>query len=451
MRRPLGWAGRGRCCWTEHGQDQFCHISQVWCLRRTSQFRHASDVLSTFSQFSNSFVCSENGDGCSLFAKRELLPRAERPCTTLAWHPASHNILASGYERHRSDFGLLVWDLERQEYHKPVAEMGMTDSCASLAWFHSQQSVVAGVNGKMVRMYDIRNPSKAASTTTTRATAGLSVDPTSEHRVAGYADTQVVIWDTRNFEKPVVSLETGRLVARLAWCPTRPGLLANSGKDSPSIMLHDIMSWAVGQEDGEPAVSNRSVAPAREVGGVGAFAWHPSRENTILAVGVKGFSEWTVSDRLTLNWSARHALVWSAGRVKLRCLSLEEGQLDIEDVSITMESRARQGYSGSSAITVVGGGELGLAWGWLRHAENIGEVLAKESQTPLRCPGARALIMAGSLQSESIKQSWVGIESRRTVRVFRSEDRETVLKLCGWDEEQPLQLSEVDAVAGAAR
>ena len=90
------------------------------------------DVLSTFSQLSNSFVCSENGDGCGLFTGRELLPRTERPCATLAWHPASHNILASGYERHRSDFGLLVWNLERQEYHKPVAEMGMTDSCAQL-------------------------------------------------------------------------------------------------------------------------------------------------------------------------------------------------------------------------------------------------------------------------------------------------------------------------------
>jgi hypothetical protein len=93
----------------------------------------------------------------------------------------------------------------------------------------------------------------------------------------------VVIWDTRNFEKPVVSLETGRPVAGLAWCPTRwrigsksdfhsnksdfdrPGLLANSGRDSPSLLLHDIMSWAVGQEDGEPAVSNRSVLPARSV------------------------------------------------------------------------------------------------------------------------------------------------------------------------------------------
>ena len=48
-------------------------------------------------------------------------------------------------------------------------------------------------------------------------------------------------------------------------------------RDSPSILLHDIMSWAVGQEDGEPAVSDRSVAPAREVGGVASFAWHPAR------------------------------------------------------------------------------------------------------------------------------------------------------------------------------
>ena len=40
-----------------------------------------------------------------------------------------------------------------------------------------------------------------------------------------------------------------------------------------------------------------------QVGAVASFAWHPSLENTLLAVGWKGFSEWTVSDRLTLNWS----------------------------------------------------------------------------------------------------------------------------------------------------
>ena len=48
-------------------------------LWRFSQSRHAFGVLSIFFSFSNSFVCSENGDGCGLLAERELLPRTSRP------------------------------------------------------------------------------------------------------------------------------------------------------------------------------------------------------------------------------------------------------------------------------------------------------------------------------------------------------------------------------------
>ena len=62
------------------------------------------------------------------------------------------------------------------------------------------------------------------------------------------------IWDTRNFEKPIVSLETERAVSRISWCPTRPGLLASLARDSAAVVLHDIMSWAVGHEDGESSV-----------------------------------------------------------------------------------------------------------------------------------------------------------------------------------------------------
>ena len=116
-----------------------------------------------------------------------------------------------------------------------------------------------------------------------------------------------------------------------------------------------------------------------------------------------------------------------------------------------MESRARQGYSASTAVEVVGGGELGLSWGWLRHAEGYGEVLVKGGETGLRCPGARALLLPGSLQSEAARQSWAGLDSRRTLRVFRGVERETVLKLCGWDGEQSIQLPQTDPVACAAR
>ena len=51
-----------------------------------------------------------------------------------------------------------------------------------------------------------------------------------------------------------MSLETERAVSRISWCPTRPGLLASLARDSAAVVLHDIMSWAVGHEDGESSV-----------------------------------------------------------------------------------------------------------------------------------------------------------------------------------------------------
>ena len=49
------------------------------------------------------------------------------------------------------------------------------------------------------------------------------------------------------------------------------------------MVLHDIMSWAVGHEDGESSVQDRSVEPPGDIGGnVAGFAWHPDQENTLL-------------------------------------------------------------------------------------------------------------------------------------------------------------------------
>ena len=74
------------------------------------------------------------------------------------------------------------------------------------------------------------------------------------------------------------------------------------------IMLRDIMSWAVSQEDGEASVTERTIQPPNsQIGNIADFAWHPSKENTVLAMGTSGrFAEWTVADRLTLNWSSRY-------------------------------------------------------------------------------------------------------------------------------------------------
>ena len=107
-----------------------------------------------------------------------------------------------------------------------------------------------------------------------------------------------------------MSLETERAVSRISWCPTRPGLLASLARDSAAVVLHDIMSWAVGHEDGEssvqvqqivlniflslyiyfyPPCQDRMVEPPTDIGGhVAAFAWHPRDENTLLVAGNYG-------------------------------------------------------------------------------------------------------------------------------------------------------------------
>ena len=78
-----------------------------------------------------------------------------------------------------------------------MVELGLTESCCSLAWLHrSPATLAAGVNGKVVRLCDTRaGSSKPAASTQTRATLGLAVDPSMDCRLAGYTENQVSISD----------------------------------------------------------------------------------------------------------------------------------------------------------------------------------------------------------------------------------------------------------------
>ena len=102
------------------------------------------------------------------------------------------------------------------------------------------------MGGKSVRLLDPRASKPGVSSTNSRATEGVTVDPSSDFRLAAHVDNQIQIWDIRNFDKPVVSLEQERAVTRISWCPTRPGLLASTARDCGTVLLHDIMSWPPG-------------------------------------------------------------------------------------------------------------------------------------------------------------------------------------------------------------
>ena len=59
---------------------------------------------------------------------------------------------------------------------------------------------------------------KVAKQTSTKATYGLCVDPWSEYRICGFSenDPAIVIWDTRNFEKPIVTSSTPQQVKNIS-------------------------------------------------------------------------------------------------------------------------------------------------------------------------------------------------------------------------------------------
>ena len=115
----------------------------------------------------------------------------------------------------RTEHGIVVWDLLQAKLSdKPMHEIAIGDHCTSLAWLHTQPCLVAGLSSKIVKIFDARSNMKTVNQTVTKATYGLSVDPGSDYRISGYSETDpsVVIWDTRNFEKPIVTLNSAHQV-----------------------------------------------------------------------------------------------------------------------------------------------------------------------------------------------------------------------------------------------
>ena len=62
---------------------------------------------------------------------------------------------------------------------------------------------------------------KPVNLTNTRAVHGISMDPFVNHRIASHSDHAVCIWDVRNFEKPVLTLQQSKPVLKISWCPTQ--------------------------------------------------------------------------------------------------------------------------------------------------------------------------------------------------------------------------------------
>lgn len=267
---------------------------------------------------------------------KEFVPKHARQCNTLAWNPLDSNWLAAGLDKHRADFSVLIWDIcskytpdivpmEKVRLSageaettllvtKPLYELGQNDASLSLCWLPRDQKLLLAGMHRNLAIFDLRNTSQKMFVNT-KAVQGVTVDPYFHDRVASFYEGQVAIWDLRKFEKPVLTLtEQPKPLTKVAWCPTRTGLLATLTRDSNIIRLYDMQHTPtpIGDET-EPTIIERSVQPCDNY--IASFAWHPTSQNRMIVVTPnRTMSDFTVFERISLAWSPITSLMWACGR-----------------------------------------------------------------------------------------------------------------------------------------
>ncbi|GFT39799.1 GATOR complex protein MIOS [Nephila pilipes] len=401
---------------------------------------------------------------------REFIPKQSRSCNCVSWNPVESNVLISGLEKYRGDNCILVWDITRSSYipsaidavtsfdrrsmftldstsvPKPVLELGTSESTQSISWFRNNPKLfVCGMSTKYIRLYDMRDGSKHQESTNAKAVFNLCVDPDVEHRLASSAENYFALWDVRNFEKPVLTISEQKPITKLCFSPVRSGHLAVLCKDASTINLFDIQSPA-GSDEVEPAVVERNLQPFPSHS-LMSFAWHPIYENRMLTISQNNqLLDYTIFDRITLNWSPTSEIVWTFGRKILQCVdSRDEFYLCLNDISVKMRKRACQGY-GFKMPKIWMNAELaddpGLngVWMWLDLVKAVEGDTKRRShhRHHPKYEGVHSVICGENgistlSQSEPRRVTWVGINSTECKIIkYTSEERERALQLCGW-------------------
>ncbi|XP_077513332.1 GATOR complex protein mio isoform X1 [Amblyomma americanum] len=372
------------------------------------------------------------------WASKEFVPKQPRRCNMVAWNPVSYNYLAACLDKHKGDYSVHIWDVQNVGC-RPV-ELGYSDSAQSLGWFYqSPMTFVSGMNNKQLRIYDTRDPSRPC-VASTKATNGLCVDPFFEHRIASFYMNQLVLWDTRNFEKPVTTQIENSNIVKIAWSPTRSNVLGLLTKDSNVVKLYDVQHPQGVADDVEPTMVERTVQPFPSAVMVSSFAWHPHDENRMLAVTSGGSTiDYTVFDRITLNWSPPSELVWTQGRKLVHCWDDRDNSYELSgDIAVKMRKRALLGYGlepddlGKNAELCPGDSHLRGLWSWLDLQRSLEEnsrlKLVNKSDYAV---GVRAMLgdLGSTRPSEPVYRSGQGPLNLVT---YTSRERERVLWLCGW-------------------
>lgn len=378
-------------------------------------------------------------------AGKEIVPRHARQCTSLEWCKTENALLAIGLDKCRPDNCIKLWDVE---HGGTTSEVGLSDSAHSLCWLNQSKSLLAGMSQKYLKLIDARDSLKVVNTVATKAVYGVAVDPQNDKQVASYIDNIIAMWDLRMFDKPVITVSQGKIIIKVQWCPTRSNLLGSVHRDSSMLHLHDIRRTLLNSDDWEPIVLERSVYPASVqdfIGGqpnsssiapLSSFCWHPSFENRLLATNTSGaIMDYKVCERIAMTYSKANDLMWSCSRQSIKLLK----ENDIEskwpfsiDISNVIKRRASLDYGLKHDLESNGplaeDETLCTAWQWLSLAQSMPLGTAGGVRAALRMDGGYAVII-----SEVMLTPWPDFPGAPGVKMYRSEERELALQLCGWD------------------
>ncbi|KAJ8731079.1 hypothetical protein PYW07_004243 [Mythimna separata] len=411
---------------------------------------------------------------------REFSPRYPRLCNSVAWSPLETNMLAVAMEKHRSDHCILLWDVYRgstlseeakptdsgssssaTEAPRPLAEMGLSETAHCVTWANfSSRTLVASMNLKYIKIFDLRDLSnKAVNMTTTRYCYGVVAEPCGGYQIASRGEGVACVWDARALQRPLLTLQHPRPLAQLQWCPTRRNLLVSLQRDSSTLRIHDIQQAnsdskvnmtdsmmaapAVEAELEEqysrgPSVIERDVcvssAPASPLV---AFTWHPSHEGRLLAVCATGaLVDYTVCERVTVSWGGGGSLVWTGGGGALRMMN-DDFYAAIKDISYVMKKRAQTDYGLKPDLwqnaDLADDDALSGLWHFLALSKSLVEDGCIRN-SPWKHPGVRTVLRSvgdGGYRSEIVPSLLPDLPNRR-VTIYRSAERTRALQLCGW-------------------
>ncbi|CAH0555566.1 unnamed protein product [Brassicogethes aeneus] len=385
---------------------------------------------------------------------KELVPRHGRQCNVVSFNPNEPNLIAAGLDKHRQDNSVLIWDISKlahepnsskiafhpvsSDYVRPVAEFGNAEFAHSLSWFRTNSKLIAcGMNLKHLRIYDIRDHSKNVVSTPTKAVYGVCLNPRDDRQIASFFDNQISVWDTRNFEKPVLVITPLKPIVKIAWCPTKINMVAAVQKESSVVNLYDIQQTTVSNEDVEPVILERVVTPG-SYHNIASISWHPTDENRFLSIASNGvISDYTVYDRITLNWSPISNVMWTYGRKALKYVK----EFEIDDISYKIRQRAKNNYEledqlDKNDLAIDNNDMLASVWNWLHLSNKLAEDGAIR-RTNIKHPGVQTILKIDpeNNKSETVIESWIDLGNpncKGSAKYYKHEDREQAIRLCGW-------------------